>query len=74
MDGWRTWRSLLPKVHNPTGQRKISCVDFYTHGTLENGDEDQSNKFIILAHNSQIYQNHKSMELGIVVRRIVKAF
>ena len=48
-------------------------MDFYTHGTLEKGDEDRPNKFIILAHNSQIYQNHKSIELGIVVRRIVKS-
>ena len=47
---------------------------FYTHGTLEKGDKDRPNKLIILAHNSQIYQNHKSIELGIVVRRIVKAF
>ena len=49
-------------------------MDFYTHGTLENGDEDRSNKFTILAHNSQIYQNLRSIELGIVVRRIVKVF
>ena len=49
-------------------------MDFYTHGTLEKEDEDRPNKFIILAHNSQIYQNRKSIELGIVVRRIVRAF
>ena len=49
-------------------------MDFYTHGTLEKEDKDRSNICIILAHNCQIYQNHKSIELGIVVRRIVEAF
>ena len=74
MDTWRTGGLLVPKIHNPTGQKRTSCVDFYTHGTLEKGGEDRPNKFIILAHNSQIYQNHMSIELGILVWRIVKAF
>ena len=74
MDNWRSIGPLVPKVRIPTGQTYTSCVDFYTHGTLENGDEDRSNKFIILANNSQIYQNVRSIVLGIVVRRIVKAF
>ena len=61
----------VPEVHNSTGERWLFCVDFYTHGTNENGVDDRSK---YLAHNCQNYQNHKSLQLGIVVKRVVLVF
>ena len=43
-------------------------------GTYEERNKDRSDQCQYLAHNSQIYQNHKSLELGIVVRRVVIVF
>ena len=64
----------VPEVHDSAGGRRLFCVDFYTHGTNENGVNDRSKKSEYLAHNSQNYQNHKSLELGIVVKRVVLVF
>ena len=38
------------------------------------GDEDRSKQYQYIAHNSQNYQNYKSLELGIVVKRDVLVF
>ena len=38
-------------------------LDFYTYGAEEIGVNDRSNYSQYLAHNSQNYQNHKSLDL-----------
>ena len=59
------------EVYNSTGEVRLSFVDFYTHGTNENGVDDRSKQSQYLAHNCQNYQNQKSLKLGIVVKRVV---
>ena len=46
----------------------------YTHGIKEDGYKDRSKQYQYLAHNSQNYQNHTSLELEIVVKRVVLVF
>ena len=50
------------------------CVDFYSFGTNEDGKSMIDQIISLLAHNSHNYQNHKSLELEIVVRRVVLVF
>ena len=50
------------------------CVDFYSYGTNEDGKSMIDQTISLLAHKSQNYENHKSLELEIVVRRVVLVF
>ena len=54
----RSRRQYVPEVHIPTGMGRPICVDFYTHGTLEDGDEDRSQ--VISIFSSQFSQFSKS--------------
>ena len=54
----------VPEIHIPTRG----------HMVHENGVDDRSNQSQYLAHNSQNYLNHKSLELGIVGKRVVLVF
>ena len=54
--------------------RRPFCVDSYACGTTESGVDDRSKKYQYLAHYSQNYQDHQSLEHGIVVKRVVLVF
>ena len=51
-----------------------SVVDFYSYGTNADGKSMIDQIVPLLAHNSQNYQNQKSLELEIVVRSVVLVF
>ena len=54
---------------------KSICVDFYSYdGTNEDVKLMIDRIISLLAHNSQTYQNQKSLELEIVERRVVLVF
>ena len=74
LDTRRMWRQYVPRVHICRGKGRPFFEDFYTYDTCKDRDEDRSKLYQYLAHNSQIYQNHKSLELEIVVRRVVIVF
>ena len=66
-----TPRSVLShKLLLPTLGRRLFYEDSYTYGTQGDGNEDRSKYYQYFAQNSQNYQNHKSLELGIVVMRV----
>ena len=55
-------------------QVRSICVDLYSYGTNEDGKSMVGQMISLLAHDSQNYHNHKSLELEIVVRRVVIMF
>ena len=44
---WKDQDHYVLEVHNSTGERRLSCVDFYTHGTNENRVNDRSKNLSI---------------------------
>ena len=53
---------------------KSILVDFYLYGTNEVGNSVIDKIIPLIAHNSQNYQNPMSLELEIVVKRVVLVF
>ena len=65
--------SLYQGTQSYMGNEAI-CVDFYTYGTNEDGKLMIDQIISLLAHISQNDQNHRSLELEIVVKRVVLVF
>ena len=65
---------FVPRLHKATWGNKSICVDFYSYGTNDGGKSIIDQIVSLLAHNSKNYENHKSLELDIVVKRVVLVF
>ena len=61
-------------LHERSMLSQTFYVDPYAHGTIEDMESIIVQIMSLLAHNSHNYQNHKSLELGVVVKRVVLAF
>ena len=68
-----SWYQMYTGPHGGTMSRQIHLWGFLL-STNEDGKSTIDQIISLLAHNSQNYQNHKSLKLEIVVRRVVLAF